>query len=1748
LNAAAENEYVLSKTEFDAKDKNFCILNANKSGRYYIEIESSEKQGTAFTLTDKLSGVSRLYGETGEKDGEGYFLLEAGEYKISTYSLKKGKGVFRIKIIYSTEKNLEPETLSANESKRISLKENEQASYWIYVPRNQIIYFECAGRTIDDCRLWFEGEWLVESKTFKKVILTETGRQLNRLILAAEVNQGYYLLTIYGGKKNQWSNEGADLSEASAYPAYIKYGIKEIGNNIRFEDSLTEYGENLYLCSNEATFFLVQLAEKKDLVIEVSNFYYDKIFDFENFELSSSINKNSKNPETKIILGNSSSDHKIVRISGNPAEKFWFQIFQRYDYNEIALPNIRSTNDYWLSTLHSGFPQDNIDATGILVNFKYNGKPEILKKSLIEINADYGWSRRFNLTGENTIFLEFTASGNYQIKSEGVSAKYRLEPFLINKPNDYETPDWSQTNKKFYIEKGIYVLTLTPVKKGIINISIAKPDFIEKFFKNSTIQDNLVKSGVQFSDLYLQNDVSYKLYLNKQYRIDKGFTVRPYPIDLNVPLPVILNPNQQIELKSISFSQKSILTISGGEKIDCFLDGNKIENGTLLIDSYNNKILTLKNNGDKNCRIVIRTIPESIEKEKNKEIISNFNELKKNKFVGYEKLFVNQPVFFNLDYSEQKSFEFQIETSGTYRIESNGRLKLKAFVKTKISKQLYQEECNADNGNFVIQNFFKKGKYNITVESSDNTSGRAGIIIKPGSAIEIKNCEELKEYGLLIPPDNCLFAELNVDSSCLYYIESLGSNLFFDNRIEDSNGWPVSNIFKTPMITELEKGVYRLVSYPLTSETYRIFKFIKYDINKKKVEGKGFHKIRFGEILNNIWIDAEDIKNRMPDKYEFYLPAAAEISIVLTNYMKGIIKKSGESGISGIIDNIKGFTGKLEKGKYIAEIENSRFGNFMNYEIGLSSKELMAGSSIYSNPPEEHKISIGEPGVYRIFSLGQTDVRAELFDADDKQIAVSDDAGKNWNFSICKTLGEGKYKLKTNWVSKNENNQNAIANNLNSKPSNLDRVWEIKENANYTGSAIIKISAKKINLDAPELMPEGTEKEIELGDRIKQIGFIPKNEISSISLNSDKVIMFILEDSNGKEIFSKSDANINLKIMLISGKKYNIKLCPVENISTTAVFKLNGVKLQKQNELSNILGKPYTISGAEIFSSGEISTYEIEYLSNTGNELYCLDELEKPSIRITRLFVPLKEKTIFITGHERGEIEFKISKFRLNEGNNDVSFDCGRPLIIDVPVNNGEINCAVVSSVYNKLGSGILTNENSNNENQLIDINNLRINAGSSDFNINNNFTVLTRTGKLVIWNAENNFLEDPGINLKINLIKINFSKNIILTNNLNCSLPAKNYAVINPENSMNRIQFTIPPKSAVLSEKNSLISEAYYNFSEQYEIIKFSESNCRYYLINLQDSEIGTYIAAKSSDEKIDSKPFFETLTQYSRRKKICSGFDSGDLQFINMTGNYDILSCMDNTGKYVESDSVTAFFKNVRLSLRLKSGFFKYWFGAKANAENRFGGLDISNDKTIPLTENREIEIKSKTAAFVVKSDKNEFIKFSSGVPLVFNAVYEEDSKNLCSEIFGEKSGIVFPKGDNKIYFRGFAENTIDKISIEKENIEIIQDTYGTFSIMNPGDIKCFSFKIPSEKIIGVGIESGDETLDCSLINSNFKIINSGYHQINKLESGDYYILISLDKKYEKPVRFRPVLIGRFIPENFEPEEYIKKYFLLQ
>jgi len=91
-------------------------------------------------------------------------------------------------------------------------------------------------------------------------------------------------------------------------------------------------------------------------------------------------------------------------------------------------------------------------------------------------------------------------------------------------------------------------------------------------------------------------------------------------------------------------------------------------------------------------------------------------------------------------------------------------------------------------------------------------------------------------------------------------------------------------------------------------------------------------------------------------------------------------------------------------------------------------------------------------------------------------------------------------------------------------------------------------------------------------------------------------------------------------------------------------------------------------------------------------------------------------------------------------------------------------------------------------------------------------------------------------------------------------------------------------------------------------------------------------------------------------------------------------------------------------------------------------------------------------------------------------------------------------------------------------------------------PGESSIFSFSIPTERKIGLGIKTQKEVVQAKLYDSDWNLIGEGEQQYLNLEEGLYYFVLHVPIS-EEAVSCTPILVGQKAPPDLPPEEVIKK-----
>ena len=991
----------LDRTQFGARGRNEAVLTIGKFGRYAVLANS--KQGTALQLVDRMMGPGEPSGEAGKLDGRLDSLLDAGAYKVVATSHEKGQGSLTLTVKPFSELN-RPKApvlleLAAVDGK---LEDFQQISYWIEIKQRKTVYLEAQGRDLSDLRLWLEGNWLLDSDTYTTQAVPVLGRPETNCLIIADLNPGYYLLTAYGGPAKAWPRETGE------HPFHLRYGIPQLDYASRIQETLSPFGVDRFVVPKRANYFLLQLAQKKDFKLETKAFEPGN--DLEPYDAVASISKKSQDPECR-IQRSSFREYTLVTILGPPGETYVFQCFEKKDAYSFS-----GSASYWIGTLHSGYMDDNIDATAILVSdARSEGHVQPAASDVIHVGASTSWARRFNLLGQETLFFFVEETGDYEIHSTGTDAEFKFEPFMISTPENYRSPDFKPGNSTWALDKGYWVLTLNPKLNGIAIVEVRRKgglvNAVTGLFKpEGEIKPGPAKGACQMAGVQLDSQHSYSLYVNRQEGVDHGVVLRNYPPDLGNPLPVVLVPGEEIVVP-FSAAEAGRFTVSAtpGGSFTASLDSSSCAKGCAAEAGAHKA--SVKNTGDKTLIFTLALTPARLLPGAPQQPLPTEVEAK---FAKFQTLTPGSPLFWDFERNEKKTALLDVEAPALYRIETTGLLNTGCAIRTRCRPKLFSDQAGGVGRNCLVQAYLKAGEYQVTVQTLGQSRGHAGLRATRTSIAEGVPLILGKDVREDVPSGSAVQYTFTLPKAGEFHVQTLGVGKVFRCRLEDKDGWPLQDpTAKADFTFDFQPGGYRYMTLPWDVDTLRCTR-VEEVLPPRSVEGRGPHILHLNESLENLWREPKEGAARERDLYDIFVPATVDAHVKLgQEQMQAYITRK-EGAAYTVVDVVppgkSGWSGKLTAGAYRLEVECSRNNDRLPYSVLLTVDQLVPGLSKDVSVPTSLPVSVSGEGIVEIASSGTMDVRAKLFH-DGQLVDSNDDAYNDWNFRIARKLEPGDYTL-----------------------------------------------------------------------------------------------------------------------------------------------------------------------------------------------------------------------------------------------------------------------------------------------------------------------------------------------------------------------------------------------------------------------------------------------------------------------------------------------------------------------------------------------------------------------------------------------------------------------------------------------------------------------------------------------------------------------------------------------------------------
>ncbi|GMU66655.1 MAG: hypothetical protein AMXMBFR36_29290 [Acidobacteriota bacterium] len=967
-----------------------------EAGRWSIRAESSV--GVAIQLVDRRAGAGEVVGETGSADGRIDRFFDRGEVRVVVHGPSLGRGEAKLSATPFRELAALPEKLVELRPVSTELGDLEQRSWWLEIPERRRVAFEAVGRHLSDLRLWQNGSWLIDVEPALDQVTPEPGKPLARARLSTLLEPGLYRLTAYGGPETTWTV--ADR----ARPLHLRWGIPRRPLAARTGAAVSAFGSDHFLVPSGADLYRLELPEATDALLALAPF--DEADPWADGG-AWSITKESVPPvaETRYGGRRGGNDWVRVTVSGAAGQRYLLQHFEVAERTELS-----GKGGYWLGSVHSGAAIDAIDPTGVLFAWprSSSGHVRVAAADVVPVSRTLAWRRRFNLLETATLFFRVEEAGTYRVRSSGAAAEMRVEPLLLSPPPEYRQPRLAPSPLEVELDPGYYVLTLVPSEPGVAEVSLAHRDGAEP------TADSPLRGAVRLGRVELEANTSYVLLFGDQPGVSTGAVVRKLPLDLDHGLPIALAPGAEVEIPGRNrLESTAIARTEDGTALELSVDGG--EWGREVAVPAGEHRLRVRSNEATTVAATVELVP--VERGAARAL-PPLPEAALALLPAFPRLDDRAPAAFDLAREGSATFLVEAPEPALYRLETTGLLATEGVIRTRVQPRLEQAAQNGSGRNAAIATYLPGGEFQWTVRALGQSAGRAGgrlvrTPIEDGGAL----ADGVAARARLAPGETVAY-RFDVAERGRWRLRSLAPGGLHSLRVEDLDGWPVGAATVAGDSTlELEPGSYRAIVLPTAGrrEGTRAVTRVDRLVEPPALAGHGPFELALGERRRHVWTEPEEGGERAPDRWRLALPAAALLTIELSEEMQaeitGLDGTAAPAGEAARVAPGRDAVVELPEGRYELAVSCSRRNHLQPYTIRVFSAELVAGVTRATRLPVSLPVSVGSEGDVEIESFGADDVRARLYAADGSRLADADDRPGDWNFLLAGGFEPGRYRL-----------------------------------------------------------------------------------------------------------------------------------------------------------------------------------------------------------------------------------------------------------------------------------------------------------------------------------------------------------------------------------------------------------------------------------------------------------------------------------------------------------------------------------------------------------------------------------------------------------------------------------------------------------------------------------------------------------------------------------------------------------------
>lgn len=1736
---AAENPVAtakLDRTNLEARASQSTILTVSAFGRYAVT--SNSAQGVALQAVDRMTGTGKMSGEAGKQDGRLDVFLDRGEYKILTHAAVNGKGKVALAAHAFRELQEHVPALIEHRMERASLGDFEQRSYWIEIKEKRTVALEAAGRHLADLRLWRDGTWLVDAAPQMLQSQASTSQPLLVARLTTELSPGLYLLSAYGGPGQIWT----EASEAK--PFFLRYGIATLAPAMRQQFTMSEFGTDRYLVPEGPNYFRLELPSAHAASLQVSSYVDSNPFKPDG--QSATLDKRSVPPVAE-LENVSSGSVKLVTISMEAGKSF---VLQHFDANTTR--HFDGAGQYWLSSMHAGFLEDSVGASAVLTRRRYGSREEYMDERVLQFEPATAWHRRLNLLGELTMFIKLTEPGKIQLTGTGVKAHYRFEPFLTSRPNDYKTPPWRDSGYTFELDRGLYVLTISPETKGILDlhltgaggaigqnitqnvnkaISVLNPSGTIKALldnvdssKNTNGAMSALNPSIRFSPIFLERNTYYTLYLNQQPGVPSGVLLRSLPINLDFALPVTLRAAEALSIPVLVSQRGTLQAVSeDGKAVTMTLSNGKT--GSVIEVEAGQLNVALKGT-EKTQNFSLKFEPAKLSSH------TPLPAMPDAQLAGIPKFPVitaDVPRYVELGPKSTTVQSVRVDKAGLYQFESTGLLHTKGKVRTRMNPSLFSESENGVGGNFQIQRYLREGEYQLSVSTLGKTAGDLGVQLARGEIIDGGQLREGQVARTSLPTAHAIAYRFQIKQRATYHLHTLGLGRKFNFRLEDDAGWPIGEPVRHGDLNErLEAGNYRIIVLPQTSDA-RVLTQLQRIAAPKQFQGHGPHRIALDSSVAHVWHDTA--KNTVADQWEFVLPATADVMMVLDSEMEASLMSATDpkKAVLAKFDSARAWRGRLASGRYLLHVRNSRLNNHVPYTFQLSSTQLMAGQSRAIMAPASVPLSVGANGLIELDSFGSSDVRATLQDSAGNIIAQNDDRNDDWNFQIAQNLRPGEYKLLVDPLDEKEA-QTIIT--MNAPAEVLEKTLALGSNMEIA-DANVHIYPLAIPLDRNLLMASASSSDvvgialegesatgwINLGSSIAKNPYIALplpggNEryksyrLRSWSVDRSSLRLQVRAVSVTLPSIPESQWLQGLTAIKIDEARPGIRAAMVA-LPRAGTFRMKG-------DISRLR---WSDSGARATQGQNNAVVSI-----SGKTLWLVNEEQKPtdvgspssSLGAERLRLPTADQD-----------SLRLELMPAQIGAVELSPHPGPSLVLS----------------RSRVGQpGIMLSDTP-------DLHSIGLMPGEAvALALPGAGTPLSTSAK--VWNASN-----LGGSLELDLRQVPLqqmpivSRGVGQTDGVLKARSAQPMKLAGSAGSMLKVRLTLAPTNAAVFLKKGIVQSTHWSANDTlYETV--STDADQVWLINADvgQANYSLEIEPGTGDLETALKPgglLEKNLSTVGRIRipvEVPKSIANAVAGTLRVRGNGQAI-WLERGGRVVSGNDIVIRDSGI-LTFQHQPGTLIAWLEApQAQSEKRLAAWLKTLQETI-VKPPQAVSLHGKQQVLKLHFEQAAMLHVHTTVPVVTQFFVGGQMPKTEAHLFGANINLLVPAGASHLVLRAVGADSLSGVAtFITTSVSPLKEGAGTEVLLAPGSARLYSFEIKQQRPIGIGVRASSDIVRSTLFDEHGRALSEGVVQMQTLAPGRYYIAIDLPAG-SPPVRIQPIILGLNEPDTRPPMDVLRRY----